>query len=190
MEEKNKKNNLGMVQWVQVIVYVVLGILLIIWPDQSKSIIFTILGCGLCIWGIIKVIVYFKEDVETGMLTQSFSLGTGLIVLGIVIMIFAVKIGEVMPIIFACMLLFGALYKTQMAFDLKKLKSAGWFTPVFGSLISLILSLLIFINLFNSESVLIIFIGVSLLIEAILNMASVIYLDKKLKNFTKLNAGE
>ena len=122
MEEKNKKNNLGMVQWVQVIVYVVLGILLIIWPDQSKSIIFTILGCGLCIWGIIKVIVYFKEDVETGMLTQSFSLGTGLIVLGIVIMIFAVKIGEVMPIIFACMLLFGALYKTQNGIRLEKIE--------------------------------------------------------------------
>ena len=182
MEEKNKQKTLGLVQWIQIAVYAVLGVLLIIWPNQAQNVIFTILGCGLCIWGIIKIIFYFKEDVQTGMISQSFSAGAGLIVIGIVIIIFSAKLGNMMAIIFACMLLFGAIYKIQMSFDLKKLKSDNWFIPLFGALISMVLAVLVFVNLFNAEKVLIIFIGVSLLIEAILNMMSVIFLSRKLKS--------
>lgn len=174
------KKTLGLVQWVQVAVYAVLGVLLIIWPNQSKNVIFTILGCALCIWGIIKIIMYFREDVQTGLLSQSFSIGAGLLVVGIVVIIFSGKISGMMAIIFACMLLFGAIYKIQMSFDLKKLKSDNWFIPLFGSLISLVLAVLVFVNLFNAEKVLIIFIGVALIIEAILNMMSVIFLNRKL----------
>lgn len=182
MDDQNKQKNLGMVQWVQVAVYVVLGILLIIWPGQSQNVIFTILGCGLCIWGLIKIIIYFKEDVQTGMLSQSFSTGASLVVVGVVIIIFSEKIGGMMAIIFACILLFGAIYKIQMSFDLKKLKSENWFFPLFGALISMVLSILVFSNLFNTANVLIIFIGISLIIEAILNMMSVIFLSRKLKS--------
>jgi len=181
MEEQNKQKTLGIVGWVQVAVYVVLGVLLILWPSQSQNIIFTILGCGLCIWGIIKIIIYFKEDVQTGMLSQSFSMGASLVVIGVVIIIFSAKLGDMMAVIFACMLLFGAIYKIQMAFDLKKLKSDNWFIPLFGALIAMVLAILVFVNLFNAEKVLIIFIGVSLIIEAILNMMSVIFLSRKLK---------
>ena len=144
------------------ILFMILGICLIIWPDCSMAVFCTAVGIMLIAYGCIKIIGYFSRDF--------YCLVRRNLVVNLIFGIFGVLI------------LADALFKIQMSIDAKKFGLSLWWRILLMAILTGVLGVLLLIRPFEAAEVMMILVGVSVLFEGILNLCVVIYTVKIIKN--------
>ncbi len=163
---------------------VLLGIFLVIFPSLSSAIICYILGVILCIWGLFKVIEYFRVKNE---FFGSFSLvqGCALLLFGAFILIKPEFLAAIIAIILTMILFIGAVLKLQYALEFARLKSKGWRIQAVGAVLVIAASIIAFFNPFGAANLLMIFIGISLIFDGVWDLVTMVYISKFLKGAAK-----
>ena len=136
------------------ILFMILGICLIIWPDCSMAVFCTAVGIMLIAYGCIKIIGYFSRDFYC--LAFQFDLAFGV--------------------------LLAAVGVIQMSIDAKKFGLSLWWRILLMAILTGVLGVLLLIRPFEAAEVMMILVGVSVLFEGILNLCVVIYTVKIIKN--------
>ncbi len=160
---------------------IVSGLLFIIFPESSVSIICYIIGVALVLWGVMRLVGYFNETAE---IFGSFGLmqGLALMIGGIVIIARPQIISGMITTVFGIALIVDALLKLQYAFDLFKIKAKHWYIVLALAAVMAILGLLVIFNPFKAASVLAVFAGISLVCDGISDIASVLYISSVIKD--------
>lgn len=163
---------------------VLLGGFLVIFPSLSAAIISYILGFILSVWGVFKIIEYFRIRNE---FFGSFSLVQGCVLLGfgIYILIQPGFLSSIISIVLNMILFIGAILKLQYTLEFARLKSKGWLIQAIGAVIVIALSIIAFLNPFGAANFLMIFIGISLIFDGIWDLVTMIYITKFFKNIEK-----
>ena len=149
------------------ILFMILGICLIIWPDCSMAVFCTAVGIMLIAYGCIKIIGYFSRDFYC--LAFQFDLAFGVLLAAV-------------GVIFGVLILADALFKIQMSIDAKKFGLSLWWRILLMAILTGVLGVLLLIRPFEAAEVMMILVGVSVLFEGILNLCVVIYTVKIIKN--------
>ncbi len=159
---------------------VLLGLFLVIFPTLSGKIICYILGGILGVWGLFKIIEYFRVRNE---FFGSFSLvqGCALLCFGIYILIVPEFLSTFIAIVLTMILFIGAVLKLQYALEFARLKSKGWTVQAIGAIIVIAASIIAFLNPFGAANFLMIFIGISLIFDGIWDLITMIYVSKFFK---------
>ena len=84
----------------------------------------------------------------------------------------------VLTVLYGVMTLVTAFGKLQWTADLLRLKHKYWFIALISAILSLVLAILIITNPFSSTAALWVFIGISMIVEAVVDVVTLVF-EKK-----------
>ena len=148
------------------LLFVILGICLIIWPDCSLKLFCTLIGIMLIAYGCIKIVGYFSKDYYCLAFQFDLAFGILLIAVGAIIIARREQVVNLIFAIFGILTLADALFKIQMSMDAKRFGLSLWWRILVVAVLTGILGVLLLIRPF----------------EGILNLCVAIYTIKILEN--------
>lgn len=164
------------------LLFVILGICLIIWPDCSLKLFCTLIGIMLIAYGCIKIVGYFSKDYYCLAFQFDLAFGILLIAVGAIIIARREQVVNLIFAIFGILTLVDALFKIQMSMDAKRFGLSLWWRILVVAVLTGILGVLLLIRPFDAAEIMMILVGVSFLFEGILNLCVAIYTIKILEN--------
>ncbi|MCD8192076.1 MAG: DUF308 domain-containing protein [Oscillospiraceae bacterium] len=162
---------------VEAVIQIALGVFIIAEPMSFNLIILRIIGAALVIVGIIECIRYFVNPVQTDFVGRHLSFGLLALAAGILLLVGASYILSALPvfaIVYGIVILVSAIFKLQKGVDMLRLGISRSAVPLVSAVISIILAVIILANPFATVYVLFTFAGVSLIVDALLNLAAAI----------------
>ena len=164
------------------LLFVILGICLIIWPDCSLKLFCTLIGIMLIAYGCIKIVGYFSKDYYCLAFQFDLAFGILLIAVGAIIIARREQVVNLIFAIFGILTLADALFKIQMSMDAKRFGLSLWWRILVVAVLTGILGVLLLIRPFDAAEIMMILVGVSFLFEGILNLCVAIDTIKILEN--------
>ncbi len=164
---------------------VVLGLLLLLYPDTSGTILAVILALALAALGAMHILNYlfrrFPDDLGR------MDLVSGLLMGGRGVFLFfrpGVLIGF-LPVVLGMLLLFGGAVKLQNAVDLARLRAPLWWVILVLAGLSAAAGVVVLLNPFATAELLLMFLGAALLIDGAFDIYTLITIHRRVKRFKK-----
>ena len=167
-------------------VYILMGLVLVIYPEMSIKLVCNIIGIVILLYGAIKILSYFRN--KDGGLTFRFDLIIGIIfaVIGGFLLLRPDVIVSVLPIIIGVYILFDSLMNLRQAADLKNAGYDKWWSMLLLAVIMIILGVVMILNPFGTVALMVMFIGGIFLFRGASNIVSIIFTNKKIKTLKKV----
>lgn len=164
------------------VIFCVLGITLISFPEFSAALLGTICGIVFLAFGIVKLVGYFSKDLFRLAFQFDLEFGILMIVIGIVLLVHPGSLVNFICIAFGISVLGDGLFKIRIALDAKRFGIQKWWLTVVIAVISSILGLILVCRPGAGGRVLMIILGITFLAEGILSMSTVITMVKIIKH--------
>ena len=164
------------------LVTIVLGVVLVVWPDRSVSMICAILGGALLLCGLLYVIGWFAGKRKQSKSVFMIIPGVILAGLGVWLMTSSSTVIALIQYVFGAVVLFHGILDLQAALALLTQRMSKWWIDLLLALLTLGLGLLILANPFGTFAALVVLIGVALIYDG----ASDIWLILRLHRAAKL----
>ena len=160
----------------------VLGVVMIVVPDFSASLIGTLCGIMLIVFGAFKLVGYFSKDLYRLAFQYDLAFGILTLALGIIILLNPDNIMNFICVVLGVAVLADGLLKIQIALDSKRFGISKWWLILAVAFIACVCGILLLVRLSESIRVIIVLMGISLLAEGILNLSTVITAVKIVRN--------
>lgn len=158
------------------VAYIVLGLVLVIWPDISVHTFCFVFGIGMIIYGGAHLILYFTKDRFLNVMQPDLVIGVVCISTGCYILMKMEYMLEIIPFAMGIVALLGGIVKVQSALDLKRLGASRWFIMLIWAVVLLIMGAILVANPFDEQQkVVVILTGASLLVDGTGNLVSIFW---------------
>ena len=166
--------------------YVVLGIVLLAWPTLSVQMICYGFTVAMIVIGFSYGIMYFTKDNLEGFQQMDLVIGIICLAFGIFIFLNPTFFISVLPFAIGIILLLGAIFKIQSAFNMKKLRLKKWYLILICALVVGALGAVLLWNPFQEEKYMILYIGIFLILDGLTNLISLICIQTRLRKLKKI----
>lgn len=156
-------------------IYLLLGIVLLIWPDVVLGGICMVIGSLVAGTGIVQLVRFFT--VRERLFFAPLTLVGGLICLGLglFLLLRADVILTALPIVFGLFIVFDSVLRIQNALELRRCGYTTWKGILASGGVSVVLGLVMLFNPFGTVQALVMAIGIILIVEGVLNLLSTGY---------------
>jgi len=156
------------------IVFCIIGTLFIIMPDMSAKVIALSVGIAMIVFGIVRLVGYFSKDLFR--LAFQFDLGFGalLLILGLIVLIKPGNLMTFLSLALGILALIDSLFKIQIALDSKRFGIKSWWMIFVIAVFTGFIGLLLITRSVTSAKLLTVLLGISFIIEGVLNLFTVI----------------
>ena len=186
-DEKILKKNLKAMRRTKTIVaaaMVVLGVLILLWPEASISIMSRSIGALLGLGGIVCIVMFFVNKERNLVASGSLALGAVLAVLGWFHFQNPQILSELMPAIIGALIVSGGIINVTEAIQIRKDGTDGFWISLLIAVVTIFLGILILLNPSALGKVIVRVMAVVMIFDG----ASDIWLLGKIAGFVK--AGE
>ncbi len=155
---------------------IIIGVMLLVNPTGFTSGIIVAVGVVLTALGLWNIFRYFRETALEGMRNRGLALGLGLMVVGCFFIFRSSGLIVTFPaltILYGVAILFSGLYKVQVAVDMLRLRVGNSVVAAISAVMTLVFACVILANPFATTGVLWMFIGIVLIVEAVLDLLSI-----------------
>ncbi|MBS5842282.1 MAG: DUF308 domain-containing protein [Clostridiales bacterium] len=159
-----------------------LGIILIIAPDFSISLLGILCGSILVVFGVIRLVGYFSKDLFRLAFQYDLVFGILMLVIGSVVLVRPDGVLNFVCIALGISILADALFKIQIAMESKRFGIKEWWLIFDTAIIAGIFGLILIFRPAEGSSLLTVLFGVALLSEGILNMSTAFTTVKIIRN--------
>lgn len=177
---KNTKRNLSGVTLS--LVELIVGILLLMNPVGFTSGIIIACGILLMFLGVVSIIRYFRTEPAEAAVSQLFVKGSLELVGGAFCAFnsrwFLITF-PVLTLIYGVVILIAGMTKLQWMLDIIRMKRRRWFLTGISAALSFLCGVVIITNPFSTMAVLWMFIGISLIAEAVFDVVAMIFGNKE-----------
>lgn len=176
-----KKNDKKLNAILLCIAELVIGVLLLIKPVGFTRSIIIALGIPLMLKGVGYIVSYIKQKPQEASEGNLFAKGLLMACGGLFCMFrsgWFIAAFPVLTVLYGVMTLVTAFGKLQWTADLLRLKHKYWFIALISAILSLVLAILIITNPFSSTAALWVFIGISMIVEAVVDVVTLVF-EKK-----------
>jgi uncharacterized membrane protein HdeD (DUF308 family) len=160
------------------ILYVLLGITLIIWPEMSALTLCKLFGTIILILGIIKIIGFFRSEAFINYAYLDQAQGILYIILGSLMLVSPKAVISALPLMLGIVIIIDSSLRFQLALNLKRLMYEKWWIYLGIALITAVLGVLLLFNPFKGSIILTIYIGISLTVNGVFNLLGIMYIKK------------
>lgn len=162
----------------------IIGILLLINPVSFTSGIIVLLGVCMLATGILFGYKYFRMDAELAKKGNILTWAILLVMIGIFCILrtdWFIATFPILTVLYGIIMLISGVSKIQTMVDMLRLQNNKWFWAGINAAVSIICAVVILWSPFTSTAVLWIFVGVSLIVEAALDIVTIFlaYIGKK-----------
>lgn len=160
------------------IIYIVLGFVLLIYPQATAS--FLCYGIGICclIFGIIRFFSYFQGKKQGNTFFLDPFLGIVFLIIAIFTLFFQPLVISILPIILGIIVLMDSFLLFQRSTLLKTSGIPQWKFSLILSILILILGITLIINPFSSAMFMIQFLGITIILDGITIILNAFYFSK------------
>ena len=156
---------------------ILIGALLLLNPLGFTSTVLIALGILAAVLGAIRLLGYFRAPPERA--AEGGGLVTGLVLLlaGLFCIFrweWFVVTFPILTVVYGVLTLVNGLNKLQWAVDALRLHQRFWYVAMIGAVLTLLFAGLILINPFTSTAFLWTFIAISLIVEAVMDLFSLV----------------
>lgn len=173
---KKMKNTLLLVS----AIYLVLGVIMIVWPDSARQVACYILGAAGIVYGLIELLNYWRSkayaEPQGGLFVGVLSFLFGLLII--------LKAKTVMMILIAALgilIIADSVVKLIYTIQLKGAGVAPWKAYVIGACVALLLGAFMLFDPLGSSRVMIVIGGVFLILDGLYNAWIVLQVEKNIK---------
>lgn len=165
------------------LVYLILGLILLFFPNLTTSIFCAALGGLLLLYGIITVISYFIRSNSSRDFSFQMELIFGVIsaVVGLFFLVKPSVLLSILPFILGVYILIDGLVNLKRGMDMKKLGYVRWNATLILAVVSLVLGAVILWNPFGTHLMLIRMIGIAFLYQGGSDLWAILTLNKLFK---------
>ncbi|MBQ8200741.1 MAG: DUF308 domain-containing protein [Clostridia bacterium] len=156
---------------------IIAGVLLLINPVGFTSSIIIGAGAVMALLGVMNLVRYFLGKPEIGAQKQQLFKGMVLIMAGVVCITqypWFLTAFPLLTVLYAGWMLVLAAMKLQQMADMLRAKAGRWYMPGIAALLAAVLAAIILVNPFGATSAVWVFVAVSLIAEATVELVSVI----------------
>ena len=151
-----------------------LGVVLIVCPGVSAGLLCKISGVIMVLYGAIKIIGYFSKDLYRLAFQHDLAFGILIMALGIIMIARANVMVSIICIILGIYVLADALLKVQIAIDVKAFGISKWWLILTVAIVTGVVGFLLVLRPSESTQVVMVFLGLSLIAEGLLNLITIL----------------
>lgn len=164
------------------ILFCMLGVMLMIVPDFSLSLLCKIGGGILILFGLVKIIGYCSKDLYQLAFQYDLAFGILLIALGAVFILRTEKMVNVLCLLMGMCILADALLKIQVSIDAKAFGISKWWLILTAAIITGVIGFLLIFRPSESAQIVMILFGAAIFTEGILNLITILTAVKIIRN--------
>ena len=174
------KNKFDWYSLISAALMLLIGVAMLIWPGESSHVIAYIVAVLIALAGVILIIVYFARKERVPLFSLgSLSVGLTLLLVGILLLAIPDVFIGILPVLLGCFLIFSGFNSLQTTIELVRLRVTNWYIPLIFAAVAIICGVLSLLNPFVAANALMIFLGISLVVESILMVVSLILFRSK-----------
>lgn len=152
---------------ISAILCILLGIVLVIWPDLSMQIVCTAIGAVLLIGGGVRLAVYFSVKDGSVYAQMNLIMGIILAVVGVWILLQPEKVLAIIPIIVGIVIVLHGINNLQQALTLYKEKYDKWWVALILGLLTVGFGILLICRPFEALETVVMMIGIFLIYDGV-----------------------
>ena len=165
------------------IVYFVLGLLMVIFPETINDIINYIIGGLLMLFGIDYIVRYLSNNKVTTYSKYSLTVGIVPIICGVFLICNPEVLVSIIPFVAGMIILMDAFEKLNHAIDLKKMKYDEWWVDLIVAILFIVFGIIVIMNPFDAAKLLIRILGIFFLVDCFIDVWTNFSYEKiKIKN--------
>ncbi|HOO27268.1 MAG TPA: DUF308 domain-containing protein [Lachnospiraceae bacterium] len=165
------------------LLYVVLGVIMILFPKTTMKTICYIFAGILILIGLVYTFSYFKRNIVESYYRYDLVYGLVTILCGVLVISKVDLLIDLIPIVMGLLIFGNGIIKLQHAIDLKRVDFSGWFYVLIFSLLCISIGAVLIVQpAFIAETVTMI-IGISFTFSGITDLITLLLLSKKIKDF-------
>ncbi|MCI9140308.1 MAG: hypothetical protein HFI78_11555 [Lachnospiraceae bacterium] len=169
------------------LLYMALGIVLLVWPDISLNVVCFSFGVVTLLYGVVKLFMYVANRSDGGFFYQiHLVVGVIAIALGVFFLMRPDIIISIFPIMIGLFIIFHSIVKVQGAFELRKVEYDKWWGILVAAIVTAGLGIIIVRNPFATVEAMVMAVGIILILDSLLNIASTIFASYIVKKYTKM----
>ncbi len=166
-------------------ILILLGICLVMKPELSLTVICRLAGVLFIIYGFVKIGGYFSKDIYELAFQFDFAMGLFSLAVGCALIFFVDGILLFFPAFIGVIILTDAVFKIQTSLDAKRFGLQKWWLILLLAVLAGIAGFLLIIYPQKTSQLIIMFVGLNLIIDGLLNLWIVIYTVKILGKIEK-----
>ncbi len=152
------------------VVYLVVGLLLVIWPDVARSIIIYAIGAAAVIYGGYRIIDFFSRKENLSGVQIGVALGIACIMLGLFLLFRANIVVSLLATVIGVAVIVDSVLRLQIALNLRLIGDKGWIALIVTAFVTLVFGILLLFNPFTAVRVATIVGGASLLADGVFTL--------------------
>lgn len=181
---------LKQVKWSSVLssaAFIIVGVLMIIYPNVSASVVAYIIGIGFTVFGIVNIAAYFMLDIQDTLYRNDFVIGLMALIFGIAVIMKQDMIANLIPLILGLVIMSSGFAKLQRAIISKRIGYSDSRIYIILALISIVFGIVVmfFLNGESMASILFIVIGAGLIYCGVSDLFANFFLASKFNQFVK-----
>ncbi len=163
-------------------IYILVGAMLIIWPEGSRLALCYVLGAAALLYGIYRIVAFFTGSAAALGVQFGMAIGAAFVVLGLFLLFKANAVIEALAVVIGIAVLVDSVLRIQLAFNIKRMGGGDWTPILICALCILALGMLLLFNPFTVVTTATIIAGVALVIDGGLTLWSVLDAHKLVKS--------
>ncbi len=164
------------------ILFCVAGILLIAMPNLSSSMIAICIGVAMLAFGLVKLVGYFSKDLFRLAFQFDLEFGILMMVLGVIVLFHPKDLMTFICVALGIAILLDGLFKIRIAFESKRFGIKSWWLIFALAIAAGVVGVVLTFDSVIGVKVLSVLLGISLLLEGVLNLYTVISTVRIIKN--------
>lgn len=152
---------------ISAVLCIVLGIVLVVWPDMSMQIACTAIGGVLLVGGVVRLVEYFVLRDGSMYAQMNLIMGIVLAVVGVWIVLKPDKVLAIIPIIIGIVIVLHGLNNLQQAVTLCKEKYDKWWVALILGLLTVGFGVLLICRPFAALDTVVMLIGIFLIYDGL-----------------------
>ena len=164
------------------------GVVLLINPIGFATVFVTVVGVLLAAVGLMFILQYFRSEPTEAQKGQGLLKGCCALLVGLFCSLntqWFIDAFPLLTVIHGIVILFTGIIRLQWTADMLRLKLKRWYIAAGGAVISIVLAVIIFVNPFGVSQAIWTFIGITFLVDALADLAVLIFSGRREKKSTK-----
>ena len=171
--EQQKARRAALIRLGASLLLIILGISMVVWQELSLNTICIVAGSGAIVFGIVMIIIYFVTEVKSVGKSNELSLGAFAVILGIILLIRASAILDLLQFLIGLLLLADSVLKLQAAVDAKRMGIKGWWVILLVAALCIALGVIMILRLWTDYIMMLL--GASLIAIGLQNIILLIF---------------
>ena len=163
-------------------IMIALGLVLVIYPEISLQLLGIVCGALFIVFGAIRLVGFFSKDLYRLAFQYDLVFGIFMVVLGIIMLVNPGTLTGFICVALGLSALIDGLFRVQMSVEAKRFGIGTWWLVCVCGVLSAVAGVVVMVRPAESAPVLMTLIGISLMLEGVLNLITVIVAVRIIRN--------